>query len=165
MPNRRGFQKKIQEVHWTGFTGSILGVAAGAASINLGAAQHLPETLMRTRGELLVWPDATLTPGQLAHVAVGLCQVPEGTGATTLWSPITDSDAPFFWYWSGHIGYEEAVTDVIANQAIMGARIVIDSKAMRKNRNMEIQLAFESVTVGSAVALNMAVSGRFLAGS
>ncbi len=163
---RRRSGKKIDFTHWTGFGQTLAVLASGTPQAVLVApALHEPETLLRTRGELLVYADGVQTPGGLTQVAVGLIPVPEGTGATVLWSPIADDDAPWFFYWTGCIGYEEMVTDVLDVPAISGARIVMDSKAMRILRNQEIQLVAESVTAIGGINTNVSVSGRFLTGT
>jgi len=165
MADRGRHEKKIDTVHWTGFQATSLVQSAGAVGAIVLAAQHLPETLMRTRGELMVYKDSTAAPGELALISVGMILVPEGTGSTVLWSPFTDADAPWFWYESVHIGEEEMVTDVIDVPSLTGSRRVIDSKAMRKVRNREVQLVVENTTLASAMAVNTAVAGRFLSGS
>ncbi len=48
---RGGFAKKIDTVHWTLFQESSTGIAVGSVGINALAAQHLPETILRIRGE------------------------------------------------------------------------------------------------------------------
>jgi len=164
MPHARG-QKKIDTVHWTPFIGASLALGAGSAGQTLLAAQHLPETLMRTRGNLLCYADATQVPGALTDVAIGFILVPEGTGSTVLWSPITDGDAPWFYYDRFAIGYEEGVTDVIALQGVPVYRATIDSKAMRKVRNREIQMVVEQVTTGTALSINVTAQGRVLSGT
>ncbi len=159
--------KKIDFVHWTRFSGSSLAQsAATSVGVMVSAAQHLPETILRTRGSLLAFIDAQSAPGVLMRCAVGLVLVPEGTGSTVLWSPVTDGDAPWF-YWSAfQLGYEEMVTDVISVQGIDSYREVIDSKAMRKStQSTEIQVVFETVTLGSAAAVNFVVEGRILTGT
>ena len=155
--------KKIDYTHWTGFSGSTLVFSAGVVGLTVATAAHQPETLLRTRGEIVVYPDATQGPGALAVIDVGMILVPEGTGTTVLWSPRTDADAPWLWYGSYHAVYEEMVTDVIAAQDVV-IRDVIDSRAMRIVRNQEIQLVWENTTIGGAVTVNSAVSGRFLTG-
>jgi len=150
--------------HWTGFSSgaTFLGVGAGTAGLTLSLAQHDRETLMRTRGNLLGYGDGALVTGALALISVGFAIVPEGTGTTVLWSPFIDSDAPWFWYTSFHLGYEEYVTDVIDSPVLGGYREVIDSKAMRRIRNSEIQVVVENTTVGGALTMNMGITGRFL---
>ncbi len=157
--------KKIAYTHWTGFTGTALALAAGSVAATLGVAIHEPETLLRTRGNLLCWKDATSTPGQSAIITVGFVLVPEGTGTTVLWSPLTDADAPWFFYEQFMIGYEEMVTDVVDVPGLTSQRLVIDSKAMRIVRNSEIQMVVENTTIGSALAVNLNVQGRFLSGT
>ncbi len=136
---RRRSGKKIDFTHWTGFAGTSLGLAAaGTSAATLLAAAHEPETLLRTRGNVVAFVDGPQDPGVLVSVGVGFIPVPEGTGTTVLWSPITDPDAPWFWFDRFTIGYEEAVVDVIAMAALSVYRSVIDSKAMRIVRNQEV---------------------------
>ena len=164
MPRRRS-GKKIDFVHWTPFTGGADALAAGTVATTLLAAQHDPETLLRIRGEVTVGIDATQAPGGRVLVSVGIILVPEGTGTTVLWSPFTDGDAPWIWYETVVLGYDEMVTDVIAVQALLGARRVIDNKAMRIIRNQELQLVWENTTLTTAMAINGHVGGRTLSGT
>ncbi len=133
-----GFKKKIEVVHWT-YGSFFTSVATGAsAAINVLSAQHLPETLLRIRGEWIALLTSGLVDARGAAPTAGLILVPEGTGTTVLWSPITDGDAPWIWWDVMHLAYAEYVVDAVqASQASSGRR-VIDSKAMRKVRNMEL---------------------------
>ncbi len=163
---RRGFAKKIDTVHWTGFSGSATALSAGASAVTLGPAQHLPETLLRIRGELLAYVDGVQSPaGQFGTFTAGIIQVPEGTGTTVLWSPVVDADAPWIWIDCIALAYEEMVVDAIDVQGLTFGRRVIDSKAMRKLRNTELQAVFENTTIGGALTMNGTVNGRILAGS
>ena len=162
---RRRSGKKIDFVHWAGFQENVSALSAGTAAREAFSAQHLPETLMRTRGEYLVYMDAASAPGKLVTIGLGMILVPEGTGTTVLWSPLTDPDAPWFWYETVSIGYEEMVTDVVDVPGITSARGSIDSKAMRIIKNMEIQLVVENVTLLTAATVNVVVTGRSLFGT
>jgi len=164
MPRRRS-GRKIDFTHWEQSSATFNGQAAGTAAAQVFGAAHLPETLLRTRGNLICWADGNLTPPLSASIGVGLILVPEGTGSTVLWSPITDGDAPWFWYEQFTIGYEEFVVDVIDSPGITSFRSVIDSKAMRITRNQEIQAVVENVTSIGAVAVNIAINLRSLAGT
>ncbi len=133
--------------------------------MNLIPAQHLPETLLRCRGEWVGNLSSPGAPGLRISIGIGLIQVPEGTGTTVLWSPISDGDAPWIWVDYAILGQEEAVTDVIAVQAILGVRRIIDSKAMRKLRNTELQVVLENATVATAKDTDVSGQMRILAGS
>jgi len=162
---RRRAGKKIDYTHWTGGAFSFAAIGAGSSAILVGSALHEPETLLRTRGNLLAYVDAVSTPGLQVQIAVGMILVPEGTGATVLWSPITDSDAPWFWVSNFILGYEEYVTDVIDAVGAPVFRDLIDSKAMRIIRNQEIQVVMENQTLLGAGAVNVAGAVRFLSGT
>ncbi len=161
---RRRSGKKIEYSHWTGAGFSFPAQAAGTAAATVVAAQHLTETLLRTRGSLLGFVDANATPPLACRVDIGLAQVPEGTGTTVLWSPAADSDAPWIWFDSFVLGYEEYVTDVIDCPVASGYRTVIDSKAMRIIRNRELQIVIENTTLTAATSVNVFGFMRFLAG-
>ncbi len=163
---RRRAGKKIDFVHWTGFLESTLALGAGTVGSLVGVAQHLPETLLRTRGNLLAYVDGLAAGGELVVIGVGMIVVPEGTGSTVLWSPISDQDAPWFWLDQFHLGYEEPVVNVVDVPGASSYRSVIDSKAMRRiPQSSEIQIVYENVTIGAAAAVNVTAVGRWLAGS
>jgi len=163
---RGGFEKKIETVHWArGTPAQFTGLTAGTAAIGAFAAQHLPETLLRLRGNWMAFADGAQAPGGLIQVALGLILVPEGSAATVTWSPITDGDAPWVWIDEVSLAYEEMVTDVIDIPVAAGYRREIDSKAMRKVRNRELQWVVEQVTVGGAMTINVVGNVRGLSGS
>ena len=165
MPRRRS-GKKIDFLHWVYSFGSVTGLTAGGAIAGtLIAAQHLPETLMRSRGEVTVNIDGNLTPGVSARIGVGIIAVPEGTGTTNLWAPITDGDAPWIWVGYYGLGYEEPVADVIGSPIFSSVRETIDSKAMRILKNQELQIVAENFTAQGALTVNILLQVRFLAGT
>ena len=162
---RSGFAKKIDTVHWTYAGWTFAAQAAGTVATTLFVAQHLPETLMRIRGEVCTYLDGLTAPGKQVDIGIGIIQVPEGTGTTVLWSPITDGDAPWIWVDYACIGYEEYVTDVIDAPGLFVSRRVIDNKSMRKLRNTEVQVVLENATGIGAGAVNLVGNLRMLAGS
>jgi len=164
---RSGFQKKIESVHWTYGSFGVGPLAAGTQAVNLNAAQHLPETIMRIRGEWVAAFDGPVAPERGVAVTAGMILVPEGTGATVLWSPVSDGDAPWIWWDVLHLIYEEYVTDVVQSAMVSSGRRVIDSKAMRRVRNTELQLVIEAATIGGLGAASIFASGsiRTLSGS
>jgi len=162
---RRRSGKKIDSLRWIGFSTQFFAQAAGSAAATVLAATTVPDTIMRTRGTVLTFGDGTLSPPLAVDIALGMAVVPEGTGSTVLWSPITDANAPWFWYTRFTIGYEEQVTDVIAASEIVAYRQEIDSKAMRRAApDTEVQLVIENVTIAGALNVNASVTGRFLVG-
>ncbi len=159
--------KKIDTVHWAGAVWQFVGQTAGTAAQTLSAAQHLPETLLRMRGSWAANFNGALAPGVGVAVAMGIIQVPEGTGTTVLWSPDVDSDAPWIWWDTMHLLYSEQVTDVVGSVMSSAGRRVIDSKAMRKIRNTELQIVIEQSTISgmSAGSINSVGGLRVLSGS
>ena len=163
MPRARA-GKKIQYTHWTYGSFKFEAISAGVAGVTLFSAIHEPETVLRFRGEWVAHLDSVATPGLATAATVGMILVPEGTGTTVLWSPVTDGDAPWMWWDVIHMAYEEYVVDVIHDTQMTSGRRVIDSKAMRIARNQEVQIVLENVTLGSADAVNVYGSGRCLVG-
>ena len=163
MSPRRRSGKKIDFVHWA-FAQSDSNVSAGTAAVNMFAAQHEPETILRMRGNFMGRLPAGIASSVGADCGVGLILVPEGTGTTVLWSPITDGDAPWIWVDYFNVSYFEQVTDVIANPIPGAYRSTIDNKAMRIMRNQEMQVVFENVTNAGAVTVNFNIKVRALAG-
>ncbi len=163
---RSGFAKTIDTVHWTLIQEVFVAGGAGIAALTALAAQHLPETLLRIRGEWAAQFSGASIPASGTVWAMGLILVPEGTGTTATWSPITDGDAPWIWWDAMHLMYSEQVIDVIGSNGA-SARRIVDSKAMRKSRNMELQLVRESVTISGMTAANVdaVITARVLAGS
>ncbi len=98
-------------------------------------------------------------------VAMGLILVPEGTASTVLWSPITDGDAPWIWWDTVELLYDQMVTDVIGTQSTLSSTRIIDSKAMRHIRNQELQFVAEQATIAVGASVNIAGAVRVLAGS
>ena len=170
MPNRArrsGFAKKIEAVHWTYGSFQAANLAAGIAAFEVFPAQHLPETLLRMRGEWVAAFNGAVAGGEGVAVSAGMIQVPEGSSTTALWSPITDGDAPWIWWDTFHLLYNEYVASAIGSAMSASARRVIDSKAMRKLRNTEIQFVVEQATVAGFGAGSIEVIGsvRALSGS
>jgi len=157
--------KKIDTVHWTFGAFTVQSLSAGVIGVNVASAQHLPETLLRIRGESVATFAGAVAPDQGVRLTVGLILVPEGTATTVLWSPLTDGDAPWIWWDVYHLSYTEMVTDVIAAQAAASVRRVIDSKAMRKIRNTELQFVAENTTMFSAASVDVTGAVRVLTGS
>ena len=166
MARRRGqFEKKIRFTHWTGFVGSALAMSAGTVGATLFAAAHEPETILRLRGNVLGIMDGAQANGTGARVGIGIIPVPEGTGTTVLWSPLTDADAPWLWYTTFALAYEEMVVDGVQASGASGYRETIDNKAMRIIRNQELQVVFEQITFGAATDVNLVLEGRSLSGA
>ncbi len=166
---RRRSGKKIDTTRWVGAFGGTAGtgLSAGTLGVALLSSATLAETIMRFRGTLLAYMDAAGAPLRGVRVSVGLILVPEGTGSTVLWSPFTDENAPWFYYSSFVLAYEEMVIDVVDVPQASGYREVIDNKAMRIIRpDTEVQMVVENTTLAGAGAasINVELSGRILLG-
>ncbi len=149
------------DLRWTKGAASFLALGAGSAQFAIVASGITSQTLMRTRGNLVAYMDGTSAPPKLVEVAVGMLVQQAGAVATSL--PLSDGEAPFFYYDSFMIGYEEMVTDVIDIPGISSYRAVVDVKAMRVIRpDQEIVFIVEQATTSGAGPINLAFSARFL---
>ncbi len=149
------------DLRWT--KGAFAFNALGATSTSgvIVAAGNTSQTMMRVRGELLVYLDGTQAPGTFLRVAIGMLIQQAGVTATSV--PLSDGEAPFFWYESFALAYEEAVTDLIAMPGLAVFRKTIDGKAMRVLRpDQEIAVVVEQATIGSSGSINGDVEARFL---
>jgi len=167
MARGRRSGRKIDNLRWEVMGGTAAALAAGSVGVSiLSSGASLPETVMRTRGNLLGYIDGAQAPGGLARVAVGLNVVPEGTGTTVLRLPFTDANDPSWFYHSVFfLGYEEGVIDVVDVPGITSFREIIDSKAMRRaGPDEEVQMVVEQSTVLAAISVNVVIGGRILLG-
>jgi len=150
------------DLRWTLGTATVNALAAGANSfVTVVAAGNTSQTIMRTRGELLVYLDGAQAPAVLMRCAAGL--LVQQSGATPTSTPLTDGDAPFFWYDVFHLGHEESVLDAIEQVGCGIIRHMVDAKAMRVLRpDQEIALVVETATAKGSSAVNFALTARFL---
>ena len=163
--SRGRHEKVIDILRWSGSNHLSQGQSAGSIAQTY-ISDGSTETLMRIRGELTCWLDATSATPLGVECAVGALVVQAGSGTTVIQNPITDPDAPWLFYERFTIGYEEMVTDVIDIPQLTMFRKTIDSKAMRILRpGREVQLVFTNSTLIAATAVNFSFSNRTLLGS
>ena len=160
--------KKIDNLRWLGsIVAPFAAMGSGSQAFTVANAGVPRETIMRTRGQVIVAIDGTSAPGTMALISMGLVLVPEGQGTTVVWEPFNDAEAPWFWHYETFLGYEEMVTDVIDVPGITSDRVIVDSKAMRKaNVDEEIQFVItNTVVIGGGEIINAAATFRFLLGN
>jgi len=120
----------------TGNSINLIALGAQAATSGL--------TIVRFRGELLLGltVSGVLLDG-FRQVAAGVCIVSENAfdaGVTAVPDPIADIGwEGWLWYWTGAVF--AANTTPSGNLGMEGARVVIDSKAMRKIKNTDVLIA------------------------
>ncbi len=157
--------KKIDNVIWDLSTGGVGALSAGTSAILFASVGTQPTTLLRMRGQVLSYVDATQAPGGLVQLTMGIIKVPEGSGTTVQYDPATDANAPWIWYDFALLGYEEMVTDVVDVPGATSFRSVIDNKAMRRIRpDEELQFAITNTTQAGALSVNMRYGVRWLQG-
>ncbi len=163
---RSGFQKKIDSVFWSLSNGSSVAQSAGSVGVQFASVGTAPTTLMRMRGRVLAYADgAQAPPSGPILLSMGIIKVPEGTGSTVLYDPAADGNAPWIWFDTIILGYEEMVTDAIDVPVATGQRLIVDNKAMRRIRpDEELQFVVTNTTIGTALTSNLAYQIRWLQG-
>ena len=150
------------DLRWIG-GGSTFSALAGGASGGITAitAGNVSQTIMRTRGSLLVHIDTTPSAGEVAQIGVALLIVPGGTGTTVTSNPLANPDAPYFYYETFHLASED--TAVAVDAGLKMYRSVVDVKAMRVLRpDQEVQFLAEVVNVAGAMSVNISLAFRML---
>ena len=156
---------KIQNLRWSGGSNVFSALSAGSVAATMISGAATTDTIMRMRGELMAYVDTTQAPGGHVRIAVGAIVMPEGQGTTVVSSPITDDLAPWWFYETFALGYEEMVTDVIDVPGITSFRKTIDVKGMRILRpDQEMQIVVENLTIVSALSINVSIVDRILIG-
>ncbi len=149
------------DYRWTGGRQAFLAQATGSSQAVILTAGNTSQTLMRTRGTLVAFLDGVQTGGELLDIGIAMLVQQAGATATSL--PLTDPEAPFFYYDRFAIGYEEAVSDVVDMPGLSVYRATIDVKAMRVIRpDQEVILIVEAADIAGNANANISVAARFL---
>ena len=159
--------KKIDNVFWDVTSGGFTGVAAGTtAALQVITAGSQAATLLRMRGSFRAWLDGVQAPGgAIVLVQAGIIKVPEGSGTTVRYQPASDGGAPWVWFASAILSYEEMVIDVVAISGLEMYNEVVDAKAMRRIRpDEEMQFALSNTAISGAAAINAGYALRILQG-
>ena len=136
--NSRTFQSRGRpnDYDWEGVTTTSLALSSAVVTEAQIFTADSSETLMRTRGELLVWMDASgSTAGDAAVVGCGLIVAP--TGATVAVDPINEPGANWFWHNFSVLAVESPIGGAGQTSISGNDRVIIDNKAMRKLREDE----------------------------
>ncbi len=161
---RRQFRSRSPEtvVEWQFSEVSSLAQSAGVVAVLYLTANH-PITVLRIRGEFVVYLDGTQTPGALVSIQAGLIHRRSGARSTAVAEPRAESETRWLWYNTTILGYEEQVTDVIDAPVLTAVRVHVDNKAMLKMKSEdELQFVITNSTLGNAASINAVFSGRLL---
>ena len=145
-----------RRVTWSAGPGGVLSPASSTVSLFPTAQQALVAdlTLVRTRGELLVLLLSAAAAQQGFQFAVGICNVTENAfnaGVAAVPAPLADVA------WDGWLYHTQGTIKSFAagtfSDIAAAARIVVDSKAMRKTHQTDFIIAvLETVEAGTATA-------------
>jgi len=137
---RTGGRVQRRPTSWGVGARGTLQVAADTINLFSSTVVALEDglTIVRTRGELnLTLSAASVASDGWPQIAVGLCIVSEnaaGVGVTAIPDPIADIGWDgWFWYWTGSLFQSDVQPDGSGS-----ARIVVDSKAMRKFKGTDV---------------------------
>ncbi len=123
------------------------------------------ETLVRVRGEVVVWLDATgSTIGDMMQFAWGLLRAPSGSSDVGV-SPLTEGGANWLAYGLASIGTEVALGNLAAAPGLGAAMRIfhVDSKSMRKLREDEsVYFILETADITGAPTVNVGAMFRVL---
>jgi len=134
------------------------------ASCVLGATGVAKGTHLRARGEVLLTATSNAA-GDSDVIGLGICIVSETAGAVgglSVPGPIADEDADF-WIWHQYTPLR-AIAASAADDTAIGtiARVVIDSKAMRKFVPDQRIILVGELTTGSFATVNVLGGVGFL---
>ena len=164
MANRRSGRRA--DLRWTLGRSSLQSVPGAGTTVlasNILSAGTGSQTIMRTRGHLVAWLDGTLVAGDVVSCAIGFLVVPGGSAAVVISSPITDSQAPYFWFEAFTFAAEDTAAPL--TDGLKMFRAEIDSKAMRILRpDREVQCVAEAFDIVQTSIVNFQVEARFLIG-
>ena len=165
IPSRRkstwgfGGDSSAGTVAISAITGTILGTGAVALLEGL--------TIVRTRGEILMWLSAVGTAQDGISGALGLCIVSENAfavGSTAVPHPITDIAWDGWYWWHAVNLFAPSTTQATLDRVIASQRLEVDSKAMRKIKLSDtVALVWEGVTEVGVVTVNVRFALRQLA--
>ena len=165
---RRGGQKKIDFVEWSGTSGATLTLASSGANFAEVVSSTTAATLLRTRGEVIASIDGPVDNDQAA-VSCGITVITEeqlAAGITSIPNPSSDLDAD--WLWHGFLLLmAQAGTGVGASLNVNNVtqRLTIDSKAMRRIRpTMSLAFVAHNVALGGTPAVDLLFAVRCLKG-
>jgi len=142
--------------------------AAGTTIVGTGQLATIKQTIVRIRGAITLWlPVVTAIGDGFSGVTVGIGIVSFEAftaGAGSMPSPISDPDWPGWIYYENLGAFVGLETTEVARGPMGAARVVIDTKAMRKIGINEIVFGAVAATaeVGTAT-LSFVMRTRMLA--
>ena len=163
---RSGFQRtsgsRRRNLSWEAGprTGTPPSVTAAGNVLIANGSQVSAEglTLMRLRGELLIWLSTvtTILDGY-TRVGAGVCIVSEnafGIGVTAVPAPIADMAWDGWWWHSVFAALQGPSTTETGREPAAGFRVPIDTKSMRKVKETDVVIAVVEfgTEVGTAIA-------------
>ena len=125
-----------------------------------------PETLIRTRGEFTVYVDtSTIAVGEAAMFGFGIGMVTEAAatvGVGSVPTPLTDADWDG-WLYHRFVGLGAETTVASDDEGLHMARVVVDSKAMRKvDTDQRLVIVAENIGLVGAFTMQGTCSLRLL---
>ena len=167
MAARRGTRFPVSrgrknDYDWEGVTTLSLALAASGVTTAVVFLADQSETLVRMRGEVLVWLDASgSAQGDACVVACGL--IVASLGSTQAVDPINEGGANWLWHSFFTLATESAIANAVTAPDSASRRLIIDNKAMRKLReDEEIQFIVANQDIAGAPVVNVVAGLRAL---
>ena len=166
--SRVGLQSRAprRKTSWAVGPSGIVSLTASSVAIFPNGAQVLfdGDTEVRLRGELILGLALATSAFDGFSGAVGICYVSENAfnaGVASIPTPITDI-AWDGWTWFQMFHLKNMSAGLDEDALLAQVRIVVDSKAMRKLRATDIQVAVIEATEVGASQLHAEISTRSL---
>ena len=164
-PRRSGAGRR--RVTWSRGPDGVLSPASSAISVFPTGSQALEDdlTVVRLRGELLLYLLTAAAAQQGFRVGFGICNITEnaaGVGATAVPGPLADiAWDGWFVHWIGAVKSVDA-TPAADGAVGVGVRVVIDSKAMRKTHRTDVVTAVLEVEEVGTATMHAEFNSRLL---
>jgi len=168
-PQTRGRSQGLRrKTAWSGGPVGALSITGNSTNLIAIGSQAIDDglTIVRIRGEILFGLTVTgvLLDG-FRQVAAGLCIVNENAfnvGITAIPGPISDIGWDgWLWYWTGALF--AANTTPSGNLGTEVARMVIDSKAIRKQKESDVLVAVvDTASIDGTTNLEVRFNSRML---
>jgi len=165
MPHRRSFSRgegrKIDFKSWDSIPGLSTSISTDSTVLAGGLAFTIPATILRWRGSVMAWLDASdKQVGDAGDLAFGLAIISSdafAAGAGSVPDPISEPEYP--WIWLGTMDIRVELTAATEAWGISAQRVDVDSKAMRKVKPGETAcMIIQAAGVTGAPNINVEVA-------
>ena len=132
-------QGRRADYEWAQFGDSVVGANIAENAVVIGITfltATVPLTVVRIRGSILAQLDASAIDERvMVQFGIAVVSLPAATaGAGSVPSPVTEATYPFIW--RGELSMS-SLAEAAVQPDMLGNRITVDTKAMRKMKSTE----------------------------